>query len=177
VLDVLLLLPVTRRLLQGLNDQGRCWRNDRNGSLTILNRKLDRDTKTLPITRCLKLISLCMSRSYRISMIPLAISSPTFLGAVTVSWWSTTPVDDEHTETKRTNLRSQSRRSTNFSSGSPKVATSNRVSVTPKSSSLGSWSVESGMQSTSPWPRWDRILELCENEVSVRTDAKEMEAE
>lgn len=50
VLDVLLLLAVTRGLLQGLDDQGRGRGNDRDGGLTVLDGEADGDTETLPVT-------------------------------------------------------------------------------------------------------------------------------
>lgn len=46
MLDVLLLLPVTRRLLQGLDDQGRGGGDNRDLSLTVLDGELDSDTET-----------------------------------------------------------------------------------------------------------------------------------
>ena len=46
VLDVLLLLPVARGLLQGLDDEGGGGRDDRDGGLTVLDRELDGDTET-----------------------------------------------------------------------------------------------------------------------------------
>lgn len=50
VLDVLLLLAVTRGLLERLDDERRGRGDDRDGSLTVLNGKLDSDTETLPVT-------------------------------------------------------------------------------------------------------------------------------
>lgn len=50
VLDVLLLLAVTRGLLEGLDDQGRSGGNDRDGGLTVLDGQADGDTETLPVT-------------------------------------------------------------------------------------------------------------------------------
>lgn len=47
VLDVLLLLAVTRRLLKSLDDQRRSRGNDRDGGLTVLDGELDGDTETL----------------------------------------------------------------------------------------------------------------------------------
>ena len=47
-LTVLLLLPVTRRLLQSLDDQRWCRRHNWNSSLTILDCQLDGDLQTLP---------------------------------------------------------------------------------------------------------------------------------
>lgn len=46
MLDVLLLLAVTRRLLESLDDEGRGGGNDGDSGLTVLNRKLDGDTET-----------------------------------------------------------------------------------------------------------------------------------
>jgi hypothetical protein len=50
VLDVLLLLAVTRRLLEGLDHEGRSRGNDRDRSLTVLDGELDGDTETFPVT-------------------------------------------------------------------------------------------------------------------------------
>lgn len=48
VLDVLLLLSVTQRLLERLDDVGRGGRDDHDGSLTVLADQLDGDVQTLP---------------------------------------------------------------------------------------------------------------------------------
>jgi hypothetical protein len=50
VLDVLLLLAITRRLLEGLDDKGRSGWDDGDGGLTILDGETDSDTETLPVT-------------------------------------------------------------------------------------------------------------------------------
>ena len=50
VLDVLLLLTVSGRLLEGLDDEGRSGGNDGDGGLTVLDGQLDSDTETLPVT-------------------------------------------------------------------------------------------------------------------------------
>jgi hypothetical protein len=47
VLDVLLLLAVTRRLLESLDDQRGSGRHDRDRSLTVLDGELDSHTETL----------------------------------------------------------------------------------------------------------------------------------
>lgn len=49
VLDVLLLLTVTRRLLKSSDDQRRCRRNHRHLGLTVLNGELDGHTDTLEV--------------------------------------------------------------------------------------------------------------------------------
>lgn len=49
VLDVLLLLAVTRRLLEGLDDERRGGGDDRDSGLTVLDGELDGDAKTLPV--------------------------------------------------------------------------------------------------------------------------------
>lgn len=49
VLDVLLLLAVTRRLLEGLDDERRGGGDDRDGGLTVLDGELHGDAKTLPV--------------------------------------------------------------------------------------------------------------------------------
>jgi hypothetical protein len=49
VLDVLLLLPVTRGLLEGLDDERRGRGDNGDLSLTVLDGQLDRDPKTLPV--------------------------------------------------------------------------------------------------------------------------------
>lgn len=46
MLDVLLLLAVTGRLLEGTDDEGRGGRNNRDRSLTVLDGELDGDTET-----------------------------------------------------------------------------------------------------------------------------------
>ena len=48
MLDVLLLLPVTGGLLKGTDDKGRGGWDNGDGSLTVLDRKLDGNTETLP---------------------------------------------------------------------------------------------------------------------------------
>jgi hypothetical protein len=50
VLDVLLLLAVPGRLLEGLDDEGRSGGNDGDGGLTVLDGQLDGDAQTLPVT-------------------------------------------------------------------------------------------------------------------------------
>lgn len=50
VLDVLLLLPVPRRLLEGLDDKGRGGRNNGDGSLPVLDSELDSHSETFPVT-------------------------------------------------------------------------------------------------------------------------------
>lgn len=49
VLDVLLLLAVTDRLLEGLDDKGGSRGDDRDGGLTVLDGELDGDTESLPV--------------------------------------------------------------------------------------------------------------------------------
>ena len=53
VLDVLLLLAVTRGLLESSDDQGRGRGNDGDLSLTVLDGQLDSDTETLPVSSAL----------------------------------------------------------------------------------------------------------------------------
>ena len=50
MLDVLLLLAVSGRLLKGLDDEGGSGGNDGDGGLTVLDGQLDSDTETLPVT-------------------------------------------------------------------------------------------------------------------------------
>jgi hypothetical protein len=50
VLDVLLLLAVSGRLLEGLDDEGGSGGNDGDGGLTVLDGQLDGDTETFPVT-------------------------------------------------------------------------------------------------------------------------------
>ena len=50
VLDVLLLLAVSGRLLEGLDDKGRSGGDNGDGGLTVLDGKLDRYPETLPST-------------------------------------------------------------------------------------------------------------------------------
>lgn len=49
VLDVLLLLAVTGRLLKGLDDKGRGGGNNGDGGLTVLDGQADGDAETLPV--------------------------------------------------------------------------------------------------------------------------------
>lgn len=53
VLDVLLLLAITRRLLESLDDQGRGGGNHRHGGLTVLDGELDSYAQALPVTSSL----------------------------------------------------------------------------------------------------------------------------
>lgn len=53
VLDVLLLLAVTRGLLEGLDDERRGRGNNGDGGLTVLDGQLDRDAETLPVASSL----------------------------------------------------------------------------------------------------------------------------
>jgi len=50
VLDVLLLLAVTRGLLKSLDDERRGGRNNGDGSLSVLDGQADSDTETFPVT-------------------------------------------------------------------------------------------------------------------------------
>ena len=47
VLDVLLLFPVARRLLEGADDKGRSGRDDRDSGLSVLDGELDGHAETL----------------------------------------------------------------------------------------------------------------------------------
>lgn len=49
MLDVLLLLAVTRRLLEGTDDKGGRGGDNGDGSLTVLDGELDGDTESLPV--------------------------------------------------------------------------------------------------------------------------------
>lgn len=53
VLDVLLLLAVTRRLLEGLDHEGRGGGNNGDSGLTVLDGQAHGDTETLPVTSVL----------------------------------------------------------------------------------------------------------------------------
>jgi hypothetical protein len=53
VLDVLLLLPVARGLLEGLDDEGRGGWDNRDRGLTVLDGKTDGDTESFPVASCL----------------------------------------------------------------------------------------------------------------------------
>lgn len=46
MLDVLLLFAVSRGLLEGLDNEGGCGRNDGDSGLTVLNSEFDGDTET-----------------------------------------------------------------------------------------------------------------------------------
>lgn len=50
MLDVLFLLAISRRFLQGLDDEGRCRWHDADRGLTVLDGQLHGHAKTLPIT-------------------------------------------------------------------------------------------------------------------------------
>jgi len=50
VLDVLLLLAVSRRLFEGLDDEGRGGWNNGDSGLTVLDSEPDRDTETFLLT-------------------------------------------------------------------------------------------------------------------------------
>jgi hypothetical protein len=60
VLNVLLLLAVTRGLLQGLDDKRRSRGDDGDGGLTVLDGELDSDTETFPVTSGLGNIFTCI---------------------------------------------------------------------------------------------------------------------
>lgn len=87
VLDVLLLLAVTWRLLESLDDKGRGGGNNRDGGLTVLDGESDGDTETLPVASGLGDIFTDL------------------LGG----------------ETKRTDLRGEGGRGTDFTTSGPKV--------------------------------------------------------
>jgi hypothetical protein len=53
VLDVLLLLAVTGRLLEGLDDKGRSGGNNGDGGLTVLDGQADGNAETLPVASVL----------------------------------------------------------------------------------------------------------------------------
>lgn len=94
MLDVLLLLAVTRGLLQRTDDERRGCRDDGNGGLTVLDGELDGDTESLLYImktgckfripskfRALKKDCSRSSGSFHTqSPVAFAISSPTFLG-------------------------------------------------------------------------------------------------
>ena len=87
VLDVLLLLAVSRGLLDGLDDQGGGGGNDGDSGLTVLDGELDGDAEALLLVGRKKLGSACYSLPiahsrffHTQSPVALAISSPTFLG-------------------------------------------------------------------------------------------------
>lgn len=81
VLDVLLLLAVAWGLLEGLDDERRSSGNNRDGSLTVLDGKLDSYAQAF----LLKIVSIFLERrnmlgNHTQSPVALAMSSPTFLG-------------------------------------------------------------------------------------------------
>lgn len=95
VLDVLLLLAVTGGLLESLDDERRGGGNDRDGSLTILDRKSDRDAETfldneddrvskssdgINTRRRVRASIDAFVRVLTQSTVALAMSSPIFLG-------------------------------------------------------------------------------------------------
>ena len=83
MLDVLFLLSVSRRLLQGFDDERGGGGDDGNGSLSVLDGELYCDTKTFLCSTLLlecqpgtNVQSLCLTQS----PVAFAISSPTFFG-------------------------------------------------------------------------------------------------
>lgn len=83
MLDVLLLLSVTGRFLQSLDNEGGGGWNDRNGGLTVLDGKSDCDSQTFLNLKCRQCLfstrlGVCDMRTQ--SPVALAISSPTFFG-------------------------------------------------------------------------------------------------
>lgn len=84
VLDVLLLLAVTRGLLEGLDDQGGSGGNNRDLSLTVLDGEPDGHTETFLYPRRwpISLMPCCFMSLEVLTQSPvfLAISSPIFLG-------------------------------------------------------------------------------------------------
>jgi len=84
VLDVLLLLPVARGLLEGLDDEGRGGWDNRDRGLTVLDGKTDGDTESFLLrrTQLVPLLPLFVGfvGLHTQSPVAFAISSPTFLG-------------------------------------------------------------------------------------------------
>lgn len=84
VLDVLLLLAVTGRLLEGLDDQGRGGRDDRDGGLTVLDGELDSHAQAFLLFQWVSFAKLPLIISFNViltqSPVALAMSSPTFFG-------------------------------------------------------------------------------------------------
>jgi len=111
VLDVLLLLAVTRRLLEGLDDKGRGGGHNRNLSLTVLDGETDGDTETL--LYCLKTPELAICALARIEfVIPYPVAS--VLGNVFTNLLGR--------QTKGTDLRSQSRLGSDLTTSHTEVA-------------------------------------------------------
>ena len=82
MLDVLLLLPVPRRLLEGFDDEGGCGWYDRDGSLTVLDGELHGDTETFLKRQNNQILSTESESDvlHTQSPVAFAISSPTFFG-------------------------------------------------------------------------------------------------
>lgn len=108
MLDVLLLLAVARRLLQGSDDQRRSSRDDRDSSLTVLDRKLDSYAQAFLLQASVHL--RCRARKKRTTY-PVA------------SGLSNVFTDLLGRQTQRTDLRSESRRSTDLTTSGAEVAT------------------------------------------------------
>lgn len=110
VLDVLLLLPVARGLLEGLDDEGRGGWDNGNRCLTVLDRKSDGDTESF-LLRQTQLASMLLlfvgfvGRAYPVASCLCDIFSDLLGG-----------------KTKRTDLRSERRRCADLTTGCPKVA-------------------------------------------------------
>lgn len=109
VLDVLLLLAVTRGLLEGLDDERRSSGDNRDSSLTVLDGQLDGDTETflsMVSVRKKILVFLCYSNCTHPVTGSLGDIFTDLLGR----------------ETKRTDLRGKGRRGTNLTTGGTEVA-------------------------------------------------------
>ncbi len=109
VLDVLLLLSVAGGLLEGLDDQRRCWGDDWNGGLSVLDSESDGDTESF----LLRDFTISPQSSSLISNNCAYPVSSCLCNIFSDLLWR---------QTKRTDLGSKSGRSTNFTSSCSQVA-------------------------------------------------------
>lgn len=122
MLDVLLLLAVTGRLLEGLDDHGRGGGNNGNGSLTVLDGELDRHAETF-LQRLLALVPRGILSLYEATY-PVTGS----LGDIFA--------DLLGRETERTNLGGEGSLSTDFTTSGPQVDDLDLIGV-----ELGSYTI------------------------------------
>jgi len=82
VLDIFLLLPITRGLLKGLDDQGGSGWNDGYSSLSVLDCELHSDPEAFLQERSDSYFDVGAFQNFELTQSPVAfaISSPTFLG-------------------------------------------------------------------------------------------------
>lgn len=110
VLDVLLLLPVARGLLEGLDDEGRGGWDNGDSCLTVLDRKSDGDTESFLLRQTLLAPTLLPFLKFVGAAYPVASCLCDIFSDLL---WG---------ETKRTDLGSERRRCADLTTGCPEVA-------------------------------------------------------